>query len=510
MTKDARFARLTNTDNVRGELRRKSVHAALYSGASSGGDFAIRLLSTAILARLIAPEHFGIVMMATAVVAIADQLKELGLSAATIQRPSISHQEVSNLFWINIALGALIAGLLCACAPLIAAYYREPRLVSATCILSTTFLLGSASVQHQALLTRQLRLGQTALIRLISSLLSTALAIMLAYHDHGYWSLIWREVARSALLALGMWAFFPWVPSLPSRGTSVRSMLGFGANLTAANVLSAVTGAVDRFLVGRSWGAAAVGVYRQAYQLIAAPTDQLLGPLYQVAQPALSMLQSDPGRFSRYYSTLLSLVATVTMPLSMFVAVYAFELTMLLLGAQWAECAPIVMLLSLATFVRQSAGSSALILISCGHGRTHLAITAAYNVAYIVGLAVGVRWGLIGLALADVAVTYLMIAPRLYYTLRGSPITLSAFLQACLRPAAASLVMAVVLFVTSTSFPSASPLAGLILGGCLAPLAFFGAWIFLPGGRNHLAGLVHNLKSGFLRKANSDNGSASR
>jgi O-antigen/teichoic acid export membrane protein len=500
MNKSERFSRLTDTSAIRGELRSKSVYAALYSGAGAGGDFAIRLLSTAVLARLIVPEQFGIVMMATAIVAVADQLKELGLSAATIQRRTISHQEVSNLFWINTALGLFIAVILCGCAPLLASYYREPRLISVTCALASTFVLGSLAVQHQALLTRQLRLGRTSSVRLLASLLSTSLAILLAYRGHGYWALVWREVSRSALLAAGMWISLPWIPSLPARDTDVRAMLGFGANLTVANVLSAVTGAVDRFLLGRVWGAAAVGVYRQAYQLIAAPTDQLLGPLYQVAQPALSMLQSDPERFRRYYSTLLSLVAAVTMPLSMFVAVYSFELTMVLLGEQWVECAPIIMLLSLATFVRQALGSTALILISRGHSRTHLGITVISNIAYVLGLFVGVRWGLTGLALADVAVTYLMIVPRLYYSLRGSSVTLRAFLNACFGPAASSLVMAIVLYSANATLTSDSTVGALLVGACLAPLAFFGAWFLLPGGLSSIRDLGSNLRAGFLRK----------
>jgi len=500
MSRSERFARFTDTSGIRGELRRRSVYAALYSGASAGGDFLVRLLSTAVLARLIVPEHFGVVMMAAAIVAVADQLKELGLSAATVQRSSITHAEVSNLFWINAGLGTLFALLLCLASPFVASYYKDPRLVAVTCALASTFLLGSIAVQHQALLTRQLQLGRTAFVRLSASVLSTALAIALAYNDFGYWSLVWREVSRSAFLALGMWFSLPWIPSLPSRATNVRPLLGFGANLTAANVLGAMTGTVDRFLVGRAFGAAAVGVYRQAYQLIATPTDQLLGPLYQVAQPALSMLQSDPQRFSRYYSTLLSLVASLTMPLSVYVAVYSFDLTMLLLGRQWIECAPIIMLLSLATFVRQSIGSTALILITRGDSRMHLTLSVGYNILYIAALLVGIRWGLLGIVLADIAVTYIAIWPRLYFTLRDSPVSPSSFLGACVRPAFASLAMGSILFLANGAYASSSSLYSLIMGTCLAPLAFFGTWVLLPGGLASLREIYGNLKAGFLRR----------
>src|SRR4051812_2131167 len=107
MDASERFKQLTSTEAIRGDLRRNSVRAAAFTGASSGGDFVIRIVSTAILARLILPEHFGLVMMVMVVTAVAEQLRELGLSAATIQQKEITHEQVTNLFWINVLAGTL-------------------------------------------------------------------------------------------------------------------------------------------------------------------------------------------------------------------------------------------------------------------------------------------------------------------------------------------------------------------------------------------------------------------
>src|SRR5687768_8605083 len=128
MDKAERFRQLTCTAEVRRDLRGRSVRAAGLSGLASAGDFVIRISSTAVLARLIIPEHFGLVMMVMAVTAVAEQLRELGLSAATVQQKEITHEQVTNLFWINVAAGACIALVVAAISPLIATYYREPRL----------------------------------------------------------------------------------------------------------------------------------------------------------------------------------------------------------------------------------------------------------------------------------------------------------------------------------------------------------------------------------------------
>src|SRR4051794_3165460 len=147
-------------------------------------------------------------MMVMAVTAIADQFRDLGLSTVTVQKEKLTHQEVSNLFWINTVAGLVIALIVCAASPLIAIYYKESRLVPVTCILATNFFWGGLMVQHQALLTRQLKLGYTSFVRLLSSLLSTLLALILAWKGFGYWALVWREIARCALLTVGMWVCF--------------------------------------------------------------------------------------------------------------------------------------------------------------------------------------------------------------------------------------------------------------------------------------------------------------
>jgi PST family polysaccharide transporter len=135
---------------------------------------------------------------------------------------------------------------------------------------------------------------------MLASVISTVVAILLAWKGFGYWALVWREVVRSVLLAAGMWICFPWIPGLPCRKTDVRGLLGFGVHLSAANISAAIGGGADRFLLGRFCGAGPVAMYRQAYQLLVLPMEQLISPIYQVTQPGLSMLQTEALRYRRF------------------------------------------------------------------------------------------------------------------------------------------------------------------------------------------------------------------
>jgi O-antigen/teichoic acid export membrane protein len=489
------FRRLTSTDGLRTELRSRSVRAAALTWSAGAADFALRLASTAVLARLIVPEHFGLVMMIMAVTAIADQFRDLGLSTVTVQRETITEHEVSNLFWINVLAGVAITLVICLGSPLIASYYHEPRLVLPTCILATNFTWGGLMVQHQALLTRQLRLGRTSLVRFFSGVVSTVLALLLAWWGFGYWALVWREVTRCALLTIGMWFSCPWVPEFPHRRTNVFGLVRFGADLSLANIVGSVTAGTDRFLLGRLWGAEPMAMYRQAYQLLVMATEQLLSPVYQVTQPGLSILQTDAVRFRMFYQKVLTITCLATMPLSAFVFVYSTEITRILLGPKWSAAASLLAILSVSTFIKQPIGSTAFVLIAQGRSASYLRLTVLQNGATVVFMCIGVYWGPVGIALSEVAATYLIAGPRLVATFKGSPFTICNFITTIVPPVIASIAMVLVTGWLHESLASYSPSLQILIGALAGGLVFFSTWSVLPGGAGTLLGLVMDVRS---------------
>jgi PST family polysaccharide transporter len=478
-----------------GKRARRSVRATVATTAAAGLDFAVRLGSVAVLARLVSPSDFGVVMTAGAAVAVAEQFRDLGLSTATMQRPDLSEREVTNLFWINAGAGTLLAILLCALSPLLAALLGDPRLVPVTCALSLTLPAGGLAVQHQALLGRSLRLGRLAAVRFGAGLAATALAVWLALRGAGCWALLWREVARAALLTAGTWCLLPWRPGPPRDLAGVLPHLRFGADVLGSNLLGAIAGACDRLILGGFAGPAAVGVYRQAAQLVATPTDQLLGPLYQVAQPALSRVQHEPERYRRAYARLLTLVSVVTMPVSLFLAVFAGEATLVLLGPGWTEAVPVVRILCIAAVFRQPVGSTALILMTRGDARACLRLAALNQLLLVPAMFIGARGGPRGIAFAEVTVAVLMITPRLRSACRASPVGRSLVLSTLARPLIAAGLMTLVLLAAAPALGRLDVPARLAAAAALAITAFAAAWLVLPGGRAFAADLAADLRS---------------
>jgi PST family polysaccharide transporter len=155
--------------------------------------------------------------MVTAVTSIAERFKDLGLSDATIQQKEITHEQVSTLFWVNAGVGVAMMLVVIGAAHPVSLFYSDARLVSIMSAIALSFPLSGLAVQHQALLRRQMKFAQLAGVQIGSSLLSLALAIIMALKGCGYWALVAREVTRSVFMATGSWFCMPWVPARPSR-----------------------------------------------------------------------------------------------------------------------------------------------------------------------------------------------------------------------------------------------------------------------------------------------------
>jgi PST family polysaccharide transporter len=250
---------------------------------------------------------------------------------------------------------------------------------------------------------------------------------------------------------------------------------------------------MDRLLLGRFQGPAPVAIYRQAYQLLVVPMDQILSPMFNVTQPGLSILQDDATRYRRFYEKVLKVVCLISMPLSVFVAANSAEITRVILGRNWLECAGILSILSVGTFIKSPVGWSALILITRGRSKEYLALTIVQSVCSMVAMSIGVFWGITGIAVANAAATWLTAPVTLYLSFNNSPVTLRSFFSAIARPATASCVMGISLKALPQVLPPFGDPLFLVLSSLFAVATFAGTWLLLPGGLVELKALSSDV-----------------
>ncbi len=492
----ARFERLMNETAATADLKSRTLRGGAVAMGAEAVEFVLRVGSLLVLARLLLPEHFGLIAMVTAVTSVAERFKDLGLSIATVQREHITHEQVSTLFWVNTAMGMALVLLVAALAWPIAGFYGEPRLVAVTLAIASSFFWSGVTVQHQALLRRQMKFSTLAMVQIGSSALSVVVAITMALLDFGYWALVAREVSRGVFMALGMWLCMPWIPSAPARSEGMRSMLAFGGDVTAFNLVAFLSSSLDQILIGKLFGATPLGLYRQGVNLVLAPIVQLTYPVNSVAESALSRLRGEPEKYRRYYLRILSTLSLATMPLAAFLAVFAEEIVQVALGPKWLAAAEFFRILAIAAFLRPAMSTVGAVMITQGLSRRYFWWGLAGSACLSVLLLAGTAWGATGVAAAQVVSTYLMVWPNLHWGLKNTPISKQDFLSAISRPIAASLLMTAVLVLLSHLDEFIDhPAILLAIGAVAAVPLYFGAWLILPRGREELSRIKDDLLS---------------
>ncbi|MBB6142857.1 PST family polysaccharide transporter [Silvibacterium bohemicum] len=476
-------------------LKEKTIRGGIARLSAQAANFALRLGSLMILARLLGPKDFGLVGMVTAFTGILTLFRDFGLSAAAVQRIDVTDEQISTLFWINILVGAILAVLTAAAAPAIAAFYHEPRLLAVTAVLALGFVFNAAGIQHSVLLQRQMRFTALAVIGVVSLILSTAIGIGGAKAGYGYWSLVAMTVSLPLTATILFWIITGWLPGIPRKQTGIRSMLRFGGTLTLNGLVAYLAYNSEKILIGRFWGAGAIGIYGRAYQLINIPTDNLNSAVGEVAFSALSRVQDDPGRFKSYFLKGYSLVVGMTLPITMACALFADDLILVVLGPKWKDAIPIFRLLAPTIVIFAVINPLGWLLTSLGMVTRGLRIALVFAPVMIAGYVMGLPYGPKGVAFAYSGVMALWAIPLIAWCVRGTVITLRDILLAVTGPLASAIVAGCVSFGARLAIGQLlSPLTRLVLECILLLATYAGMLLFVPGQRSLYWNLFRGLK----------------
>ena len=473
-------------EQLKVNLKRRVVQSALSKLTANGIVTALTMGSTIVLARLLTPAEFGLLAMVTAITEFVRSFREIGLGSATVQREKISHEEISTLFWINFIAGVAITAFLVCFSPVIAWFYGDSRLVHLTMVLSMVFFFGGLTVQHRALLERQMRFGVLGAINVISTIVSIALAILLALHGSGVWSLVFRDVVFAVLYGAGTWLACRWVPGRPRAIGQVRASLRFGADVSGFEIIQYFARSLDQVIIGRLCGPASLGLYTKALQLAMMPVEQIRMIFWDIGFSPLSSLRTDHERFKRFYGRLLSVMAFIYMPMAVFIAIESEELVRIVLGEQWRGAAPLLRIFAVASMVRPMLGTFQLVMTSCADTRRCLLWGMVNSIGMIVAFATGINWGAVGVACGYALASYASVIWSFYYCFRYTPIKPTLVVKAVSVPAFCSLAGGGVLIALLPYMPSTSAFASIGFSIIVISFAYLGLLLSVPSGRENL------------------------
>lgn len=391
-------------------------------------------VSTVVLAHMLLPADFGLVAMVTAITGLGQAFADLGLSEATIQHPEIDHHQVSNLFWINVLIGLGLTTLTAAMAPVFVWFYHQARLREITYLISLTFLIGGLRVQHDALLKRQMRFTALAIRDAAAYAVAVPVAITMAWRGAGYWAIVALPLALNTTQMVLSWVLVPWIPGLPKRAAKVRSLITFGGSVATSYLTFSLTRSADSVLIGWYWGAGPLGLYSRAMNLLLLPVRQLGAPARSVAIPGFSRVQDDPPRLARYFLRTSNLIMWITAPIFGFLFVAATPVIVLALGHKWQAAAPVFQLLAIFALGQLLFESTIWLIVSRGESRRLLTLALIVSPITIASYAIGLPFGIKGVALSGALVMLVIFPWILRFSFRGTDLTLQNLGRSILVP----------------------------------------------------------------------------
>ena len=448
---------LGNLEKVTVSLRKSAIFGVKWSAISHFGRRGLSLLTTIILARLLAPADFGLVAMAAVVVGFIELFNDLGTATAVIQRKDPSQALIASMFWLNAGFGFVATLVLYLVSPLAGAFYREPAVIPIMQALSVSLALSGLSTLQKSLLERDLEFGKLARIEIGTAVFAAVVGITSAFLGYGAWSLVYQMLAGNLLATLLVWWASRWRPSWQFDWAEIRSVMGFSLNLTGATIFNFFARNADKLLIGRFLGSQDLGYYDLAYRLMQFPLQGISAVIARVMFPLLSRLQDDSGQFGRTYVKMAAAIALISFPLMLGLTALVEPFVLMVFGKAWLPVIPLLLILAPLGAVQSITTTVGTIFTAKGRTDWALWWTIGSSVLIVLSFVLGLRWGILGVTASYAIMSLLLTYPTFAIPFRLIGLTVGDLTRVLWRPAACSLAMYAALAAAMMFWPRTLP-----------------------------------------------------
>ena len=287
------------------------------------------------LARILAPEEFGIIGIALVFINLSQVLIDIGFTQGLIQNQNNSQIIYSSIFFINLILGLIVSGLIFISAPFIGSFYDDKQVTEVVRLLFLIPILSSLSSVHLAILTKKLNFKAIASRKIISSLIAGVIAIWMALNDFGVYALVAQQLTLSFLFCIIIWWQSNWRPTLEFSISETKKLMSFSGFVFLDNVLRRLFLQVDTLFIGKYFSPATLGFYSRAASLNTQVLDYTTGSLRKVMFPAISRIQKDERLFESTYFEVYNLSAFIGSLACGCLYLLSEDIILLLLGEKW-------------------------------------------------------------------------------------------------------------------------------------------------------------------------------
>ncbi len=367
-----------------------------------------RAVSAIAIARMLTPDEYGLAALALVFSSLVLIFSDMALGAALLQRKVLTEHDRSTAFWAMIGGGALFSLVGVAISGPVAQLYGEPEAQPLLAALSATFFISALGATQQMLMLRDMDFRRVEVIPAIGVVLGGAGGVALAASGAGAWAIILQQIVAVTVTSALAWLRSSWHPRFMFSKASLRDLAGFSVYMVGHRILYYLQLNVDRFLIGRYLGTAALGTYAVAYNTMLVPASKLGGPLQRVLSPAFCRMQDEPERIAAAWARVTRLLAAVTVPALAGLVVVAPDFVPVVLGDQWEQAVTVVQVLAWVGMVQALQSLNTDILMARDRTRTIFRFTILVTSAHMIAFVVGLQWGVVGVAVAYAVSTTLV------------------------------------------------------------------------------------------------------
>lgn len=431
----------------RSELDRSLASGIAWTGGVKWLAQIVTWGTTLVVARLLTPEDFGIIGMATLVLGFIRLINEFGLGAVIVQRKEVDEPLLSHLGAFALALGSFFSLCGIALAAPIALFFSEPRVLLVVVALSLNFTITAPAIVSRSMLTRHLQFRTLALIDGANGIVTSLLTVLLAWMGWGYWALVAGALVSHVGSTTAYLVLRPFRPRWPRPLSLISRELQFGGHLVGSRIAWYAYEKADFAVVGRVLGTAPLGAYNIGWTLASLPVEKISALIMHVTPPIFAKVQDQPAELRRYLRLLTEGIANLTFPVGVGMALVAPDFVPLVLGDQWASAVPPLQLLALYGGFRSIVPFFSQILIATDHARLNMWFSVLGVVFLVPAFVIGSRWGITGVALAWVAVyPALVVSFHLPTTFRIIGMPVGEYLRSLWPAVSSSGVMALAVY----------------------------------------------------------------
>lgn len=401
-------------------LRHQAFSGIRWTTLSSLGRSILQIGQVVILARLLVPSEFGIMAIVLAIMAFLQIFADAGVSNAVIHFQDITKEQLSSLFWLNVGISTLVAGLLVSFSPLIAYWYSEPVLTNLLILAAIGLIFASLGQQLRFKAQKELQFARLAKSELCAALCAFLTAVSLAWYGAGVYALSIAGVVNSAVTSFMAWCLLAqgWRPHWRLRFDEIRQFLSFGAYMVGNNLANTFNSQIDVLLGARFLGANALGLYSVPKNLTL-NVQSVINPIVtQVGFPIMAKAQDDAALLNRIYLQTMRMTASVNFPI--YIGLYFFSpfIVDVVLGSKWISVIPIFQTLSIWGLLRSIGNPVGSLLFA--KGKANLAFQWNLALLFFTGptVWVGSYFGAQGIAIAVTSLMAVLFVPNWYFLVK--------------------------------------------------------------------------------------------